>query len=171
MLFMKFCTDWRMKFTKLTKFRVPKKAKTAVLELLDSPKLISRKIWVIENHEISTLCSSNQHFSNLVFMKWKRWKFWHPKSSDKYISIWRRTTTTIFIFIMHLTKKFEPNTYDDVRRFWLLNCDDNFTDHFSPWYSFLVLKAVPFSMIHMYKKQSVEIFLLLRFYVKSIFEI
>ena len=31
-------------------------AKTAVLEFLDSPKLISRKICVRENSEISTLC-------------------------------------------------------------------------------------------------------------------
>jgi len=39
-----FCTSWRLKFSKLTKFRDPEIAKTAVLELLDSPKLISRKI-------------------------------------------------------------------------------------------------------------------------------
>ena len=38
------CTFWRLEFTKLTKFRAPNMAKTAVLELLDSPKLISRKI-------------------------------------------------------------------------------------------------------------------------------
>ena len=34
----------RVKITKLTKFRALKKANLAVLELLDSPKLISRKI-------------------------------------------------------------------------------------------------------------------------------
>ena len=37
----------RLKFTKLSIFRAPKMAKTAVLKLLHSPKLISRKIWVI----------------------------------------------------------------------------------------------------------------------------
>ena len=36
-----------LKFTKSTKFKAPKMAKTAVLELLDSAKLISRKISVI----------------------------------------------------------------------------------------------------------------------------
>ena len=41
---MNFCTFWRLKFTKLTKFRAPKMAKTAVSQILDSPKLISRKI-------------------------------------------------------------------------------------------------------------------------------
>ena len=34
-------------------------AKTAVLELLDCPKLISRKIWIIENPEIFTLWIRN----------------------------------------------------------------------------------------------------------------
>ena len=32
-------------------------AKTTVLELLDSPKLISREIWITKNPEISTLCN------------------------------------------------------------------------------------------------------------------
>ena len=40
-----FCTFWRLEFTKLTKFRVHKMAH---LELLESQKLISRKLWVIE---------------------------------------------------------------------------------------------------------------------------
>ena len=53
--FMTFCTFWKMKLTKLTKFRAPKMAKIAVLGPLDSPNLISRKIWVTENSEISTL--------------------------------------------------------------------------------------------------------------------
>ena len=43
-----FCTFWKLKFTKSTKFRAPKIAKMAVSELLVSPKLISRNIWVIE---------------------------------------------------------------------------------------------------------------------------
>ena len=34
----------KLKMTKLTEFRAPKMAKKAVLELLDSQKLISRKI-------------------------------------------------------------------------------------------------------------------------------
>ena len=39
-----FCTLWKLKFSKLTKFRDPEITKTAFLELLHSPKLISRKI-------------------------------------------------------------------------------------------------------------------------------
>ena len=38
-------------FTKLTKFRAPEIAKMAVIELLDSLKLISRKIWVTEKSQ------------------------------------------------------------------------------------------------------------------------
>ena len=48
MIYMKFCTFWRLKFTKLSKFREQKMAKMAGLELLVSAKLISRKIWMRE---------------------------------------------------------------------------------------------------------------------------
>ena len=58
---MKFDTFWRLKFTKSTKFRAPKLAKTTVLQILDSQKLISRKIWVIGKswnfHTVKSLCS------------------------------------------------------------------------------------------------------------------
>ena len=37
-----------LKFTKLAKFSAKKMVKTAVLQLLHSPKLISRKIWMTE---------------------------------------------------------------------------------------------------------------------------
>ena len=43
----------------IAQFRAPKMAKMAFFELLHSTKLISRKIWVIENAEISTLCNMN----------------------------------------------------------------------------------------------------------------
>ena len=39
-----FITFWRLKFTKSKPLKM---AQNAVLDLLDSPKLISRKIWVI----------------------------------------------------------------------------------------------------------------------------
>ena len=42
----RFCTFWRLIFRKSTKSRDPRMAKTAFLELLESPKLVSRKIWV-----------------------------------------------------------------------------------------------------------------------------
>ena len=45
---MNFCTFRRLKSTKLTIFKATKIAKKSVLELLDSPKLISRKIWMTE---------------------------------------------------------------------------------------------------------------------------
>ena len=47
---MNFCTIWRLKLTKWTKFKAPQLAKTSVL---DSPKLKSE--WQ-KNPEISTLC-------------------------------------------------------------------------------------------------------------------
>ena len=48
LIFMNFFIFWRLKFTKSTKFRAPKMAKTAILELLNFQNLISRKIWLIE---------------------------------------------------------------------------------------------------------------------------
>ena len=54
-----------MQFTKSTKFRAPKMAKLAILELLDSPKLISRKIWVTEK---SWLCNSHSPLNLIIFM-------------------------------------------------------------------------------------------------------
>ena len=44
--FMNFCTFWRLKFTKWTKFTAPKMAKTTAFALLESSKLISRKLSV-----------------------------------------------------------------------------------------------------------------------------
>ena len=41
--FMNYCIFWRLRFTKLTIFRAPKIAKTPVLQILDSQKLLSRK--------------------------------------------------------------------------------------------------------------------------------
>ena len=45
---MYFCAFWRPIFTKLTTFRAPKMAIIQVSELIDFPKLISRKIWHTE---------------------------------------------------------------------------------------------------------------------------
>ena len=60
LIFVDFCTFSRLRFTKLSKFRVPKTTQTAVLELLDSPKLISRKIWMTEkSYEIEILAFWN----------------------------------------------------------------------------------------------------------------
>ena len=45
-MFYEFLHFLKMKLTKITIFRAPKVAKMAILELLDSPKMISRKIRV-----------------------------------------------------------------------------------------------------------------------------
>ena len=45
-----FCSFWMLKSTKLTKFSAPKIAKKVGLELLDSLKLISHKIWGAEKY-------------------------------------------------------------------------------------------------------------------------
>ena len=50
-----FALFWRMKLAKLTNSGPPKLLKRLVLELLDSPKLISRKIWMTEKSWISTM--------------------------------------------------------------------------------------------------------------------
>ena len=39
----------------LTKFRTPEIAQTAIIELLDASKMISHKIWVTRNPEITTV--------------------------------------------------------------------------------------------------------------------
>ena len=63
-----------LKFTKSTKFRTPKMAKTAVFSLLNSPKLISRKIWMTENSEISTQFGhkKNLHIWSKILVEFKR---------------------------------------------------------------------------------------------------
>ena len=48
LIFVNSWTFWWLKNTKLAKFRALKMSKTSFLELIDSPKLISRKIWVME---------------------------------------------------------------------------------------------------------------------------
>ena len=48
LIFMRFCTFGRMKSIKLTKFRTPIIAKSTILELLDSLKVISRKLQATE---------------------------------------------------------------------------------------------------------------------------
>ena len=58
-----FALFWRMKLAKLTNSGPPKLLKRLVLELLDSPKLISRKIWVTEKYWIFNLPISFQPFS------------------------------------------------------------------------------------------------------------
>ena len=45
MIFMNFCSFWNTKLTNITKLKVPKMAKRAVLEIPDCLELISRKIW------------------------------------------------------------------------------------------------------------------------------
>ena len=59
MIFLDFCTFWRLKCTKLKKFR-------AVLAFLDSPKLISRKIWMTGKswnfHTVVQWLKSKQYF-------------------------------------------------------------------------------------------------------------
>ena len=64
--FINFCTFWRLQFNKLTNFRAPKMAKTAVLELLGSLQLISRKIWMTEKfckfHTVLCMCNNKITF-------------------------------------------------------------------------------------------------------------
>ena len=51
--FTDFCTFWRLEFTRI---QSPKDGKKANSVLLDSRKLISRKIWAQKISENSTLC-------------------------------------------------------------------------------------------------------------------
>ena len=55
MILVNFCTFWRLKFTKLTKFRAPKRTKIAVIEVQNFPKLISRKIFFFYKISIEKL--------------------------------------------------------------------------------------------------------------------
>ena len=67
LIFMKFCSFWRLKFTKVTNFRAPKMAKAAFLDLQNSPKLISRKIWMTEkswNFQDYSYFTWNQSWQN-----------------------------------------------------------------------------------------------------------
>ena len=64
--FYNFCTFWRLIFTQSTKFAAPKMAKMAVFTLLESEKLISHKIWVIEK-------SWNFHTVSFEHVKMRLW--------------------------------------------------------------------------------------------------
>ena len=48
------------------KFQSPYDGKNGLLELLDSTNLISCKVWVIENHEISTLWTQTTVFPQII---------------------------------------------------------------------------------------------------------
>ena len=84
LLFIKFCTFWRLKFRKSTKSREPKMARVAFLELLDPSKLVSRKIWVTKKswHFITLsmwLCTQCENSKNLLsiysnFLQYLYWK-------------------------------------------------------------------------------------------------
>ena len=65
-ILMNFCIYWEQKLPKNQKLESPKMAKMPFFELLKYPKLISRKIWVTENAQISTLCSIDL---NLIFLR------------------------------------------------------------------------------------------------------
>ena len=86
LIFMHFCNFWRLKFTKWTKFTAPKMAKTAFFSLLESTKLISPKIWVMEKSwNFHTVCSY------LEVGSYHSRELWcHPeKSLTNFSSGWR----------------------------------------------------------------------------------
>ena len=64
---MHFCTFWKLKFIKSTEFRAPKMVKMTFLALLDSAKLISRKIWMIWK---ILKCQHCETFRSLVSIKY-----------------------------------------------------------------------------------------------------
>ena len=69
-LFMILCTLRILKFTKSKKVRAPKPAKTALFEFLHSPRLISRKIWVIEKSEnLHTMLDVTSLVKTLIWLK------------------------------------------------------------------------------------------------------
>ena len=63
LIFMYFCSFWRLKYTKLTKFTALEIAKTSVFALLNSPKLISHKILKFPHCVIGSL------MGNIIFVR------------------------------------------------------------------------------------------------------
>ena len=60
LILMNFCIFWKLKFTKVKKFRAPNWQTMAVVVFLDSPNSISRKIWVTEKSwTFHTVCFLN----------------------------------------------------------------------------------------------------------------
>ena len=67
---MNFCIFWRLKLTKIIIFRASKIAKTPILELLHSSKLISRKIWGTEKlWNFPTLCVCKDSNFSVIFCR------------------------------------------------------------------------------------------------------
>ena len=94
---MNFCTFLRLKLTKWTKFTTPKMTKPAVFALLISTKLISRKIWVIQN---------SWKFGNLI---WKGYtSFGTLYSSISNIQSWQhwQIGLTFQAFWLHQRRHF-----------------------------------------------------------------
>ena len=76
LIFMNFCTFWRLKFTKWTKCTAPKMAKMADFALLESSKLISCKFWMIQkswNFHCGSIEESKTFQSQLKFREINSW--------------------------------------------------------------------------------------------------
>ena len=95
---MNFCTFWMLKSTKLTKVSVPK---MAFFELLDSPKLLSRKIWVIEKSWNFHTVTNGQKSSKMT-RNGQNSQIW-PKSGKK-LPVWSSSSET---------QKYSPNQHGD----------------------------------------------------------
>ena len=93
--FFNICTFWRVKFTKSTNFREPKTAKTAVLQLPHSPKLISHKIWMKEKSRKTNLllqfgqklkfCTFKSHFAKVILKLDMSFWIWISRSLTLYV--------------------------------------------------------------------------------------
>ena len=126
--FYEFWHFWRFK---LTKFRAPKVAKISVLELLDSPKLISRKFLVTEiswlfhtvhTHSVksSKTKESNNFETNLMeFLHLKNYTFNKQELNYQgYFNCWFPIKTGIIHQLLTFL------------RYWndLINCSDFFNE-------------------------------------------
>ena len=98
LIFMNVCKFWRVTFIWYAKFRAPRMAKTAILELPDSPKLISRKIWVTEK---------NWNFHTVL---WCNVPYLQSKDSLCLISVHNHKFQKIFLKKSLLNKNFHKTT-------------------------------------------------------------
>ena len=115
MILVNFCTFWELKLIQLTKPRAPKKAKTALLELLDCLKFISRKIWVTEKSwNFHTVWIKETCYLILQFVNHKRSKL--PAATRIYH--WATTLQRCFHEKINITleKKFVKRKTQKSRR-------------------------------------------------------
>ena len=140
-MFDEYLHFWRLKSSKLPKFIAPKMAKTAVLEVLYSPNLISRNLWMTKKMKFAYCesgkswnvhiahCGQFRTFLPLRFYVKSVWSFWSPQNYHlNYFSsseFWIFGNFSIFSSVKFPKVKILSLKYAWNGSFWLSDISQN----------------------------------------------